>query len=228
MCDHPVDDFVLLFLHEIGDSPPSKSHFARVCVVPLIIIIHNLFGLMLCNFLNIDNFRLLKLVDFNKFSKHLIFNNDFACGSILFVVEDPDTFEFGVHAPHFVVATHFHVEKFGQYAVKASLGVLGVVHEGAPRLVGRVQSSLFETPDQVVCADVLDSNLAHEKCVVLVSLEELRDDVLSHFLEDIESLSLFGSLNIYKFFEPLLNSHVLLTISEFLQAPRKLPPLACL
>ena len=110
--------------------------------------------------------------------------------------------------------------------MEVPLRALAVVHEGAPRLVGCVQSPLFETPDQVVSSDVLNVHLTHEKSVVLVPLEKLRDNVPSHFLEDHQCLGLFGSLDIDELSEPFVNGHGLLSRGELLEASSKLPPLA--
>ena len=111
------------------------------------------------------------------------------------------------------------MEKFGQYAIKAPFGVFCIIDKSAPRFVGRVEGSLFETPDQVVCPDVLNIYLKHEKSVVLVFLEKLGHDVLSHFLEDQGGHSLFGSLDIDELFEPPLDGQGLLSIHQLLEAP---------
>ena len=111
------------------------------------------------------------------------------------------------------------MEKFGQYAIKASFGIFCIIDESAPGFVGSIEDSLFETPDQVVRPDVLNIHLAHEKSVVLVFLEKLGYDVLSHFLEDQGSHRFFGSLDIDELFEPLLDSQGLLSIHQLLEAP---------
>ena len=111
------------------------------------------------------------------------------------------------------------MEKFGQYAIKAPFGIFCIIDESAPRFIGRVEGSFFKTPDQVVRPDVLNINLTHEKSVILVFLEKLGYDVLSHFLEDQGGHSLFSSLDIDKLFEPPLDGQGLLSIHQLLEAP---------
>ena len=78
MRNHPVDNFVLLFLHKISNSPPSESQFATISIVSLIIVVHYFFGFVFCNILNVYHLCFLKFVNFDKFAQNLIFYNDFS------------------------------------------------------------------------------------------------------------------------------------------------------
>jgi hypothetical protein len=117
------------------------------------------------------------------------------------------------------MSPHFHMEKFGQYAIKASFGVFCIIDKSTPRFEGCIKGTFFKAPDQIVRPYILNVYLTHEKSVVLVFLEKLGNDVFSHFLEDQECHRFFGSLDIDELFEPPLDGQCLLSVHQLLEAP---------
>ena len=85
---HPVYNFVLLLLHEIGHSPTPKRQLASISVVSLVVVIHNLFSFVFCDVLNVNDFCFLKLVDFNELAQDLVLHYNVTGGSILLLVEN--------------------------------------------------------------------------------------------------------------------------------------------
>jgi hypothetical protein len=181
---HAENHLILLFLQEVDHTPPPKCHPASVCVISLVIVVHHFFSFVFSHVVDVDHLCLLKFIDFHKFSEDLVLDNHFFGGSVLLVVEHTAWLELGIVSPLFEVAQHLHVEKLGQYPIESSFWVLAIVNKGTPGLDRTQQVPFFKTPNQIVSADVLDVNFFHEERVVFVTSKELRNDVLSHLLEN--------------------------------------------
>lgn len=86
MLNHSKNDFVFLLLQKVDNSPSSKSTFATVCVISLVIIVHNFFGFIFGDLVEIYHLSFLEFVDFYELSEDLIFYHNFFGGSVLLFV----------------------------------------------------------------------------------------------------------------------------------------------